>query len=127
MVEYMSMTYQALAELPRAYAEEVFVKISIAASRSARLGIFNLECSHRFHQTLSASASLGKGKIHEFVAAESILNAVRQHHNHALQEFLVCTKTYCRTCRICIVLHIMTAVGVNDKRQPMQPKLDSMN
>ena len=92
------MMYQALAELPREHAEEVFVKISMAASRSARLGIFNLECSHRFHQTLTASASLGKGKIQELVAAESILNAVRQHHKHTVQEFLVCAKTYCRFC-----------------------------
>ena len=84
-----AMTCQALAELPRDYAEEMLVKISMAASRSARLGIFNLECNHRFNQTLSSSATLGKGKIHEFVAAESILNAVRQHHKTIVQEFLV--------------------------------------
>lgn len=52
-----------------------------ATSRSGRLGIFAMECQHRVTQGhIAATKSLGRPKDFGTIAAESVLNRLKQWH-----------------------------------------------
>ena len=62
-------------------AFQVFQHVCAAAASSGRLGIFRMECAHRFNQSLQASSSsLGRAKDVTKMAAEAFLNSVMVQH-----------------------------------------------
>lgn len=62
-------------------ANESFVKVRTCASHSCKLGIFSLECSHRYNQSVSAASShLGRTKAFPLIAANAVLNSTLQKH-----------------------------------------------
>lgn len=80
---------QALGRLqPDEEAEKrLFFRIVTTASSNARLGIFKMECWHRFNQTLTlASKHLGRGKAFTVIASDSVLHNVLQQHKLLMAE-----------------------------------------
>lgn len=68
--------------------ESEFFKICTTASHFAKLGVFSLECAHRFHQTLTNSSKhLGRAKNFPSLAAESVLHAAHLLHRQRMTEF----------------------------------------
>ena len=62
-------------------AMESFVKVATCASHSCKLGIFSLECAHRYNQSVSeASSHLGRAKGFPLIAANAVLNSTLQKH-----------------------------------------------
>ena len=71
-------------------AFQCFMKVAYAASRSARLGIFRLECSHHINKTLSqCSDHLGTAKNWLKMSAESFLSSIAVRHEKLFAELLV--------------------------------------
>ena len=64
-----------------AKVHDLFVRVATSASHSCRLGIFSLECAHRYNQTVSQSSqNLGNAKAFSLISANAVLNSVMQKH-----------------------------------------------
>lgn len=64
-----------------AKVNDLFVRVATSASHSCRLGIFNLECAHRYNQTVSSSSTnLGNAKGFPLISANAVLNSIMQKH-----------------------------------------------
>lgn len=80
---------QALSRLPleEEAKNRLLLRVIATASRSARLGIFQMECWHRFNQALTlASKHLGRGKAFTLIASDSVLHNVHQQHKLLMAE-----------------------------------------
>lgn len=84
---------------------ELFQRVTVAASQAAKLGIFNLECTHRFVQTLTQSSKhLGRAKAYSLLAAETVLNTVVQQHRLRMKQRLGTGKWYSMPRQISVVI-----------------------
>eukprot|EP00435_Cladocopium_sp_Y103_P026688 s1849_g6.t1 len=78
----------SLRNLSEPEAFQIFLKVAHAASRSARLGIFQLECAHHINKTLTQSSDqLGAAKHWLKMSAESLLNSISIRHQRLFAEF----------------------------------------
>ena len=75
------------AEEGEEVAAAMLRKVCIAAAGSCRLGIFQMECSHRFNQALQASsANLGSTKTWTKMSAEAFLNSALVQHKKLMRQ-----------------------------------------